>query len=82
MPSGELVNPEIKAVSKDGIEYDMTYYESTRVGGLFSDAEYAEYVYENELPKSKSIEKILIRSKSPIFVKRIFWSGFNWKDRK
>jgi len=81
LPSGEVINPEIKLISTEGIEYDLKYFESTKDGGLLRNVEYAEYVHENGFPKSTMIGKVLLRSKDPIRVKRIFWSGFNWKER-
>jgi hypothetical protein len=74
-PNGELINPEIKILGNDGFECDLKWYEGTRVQGIFSGTEYAEYSCPSGLPRQEEIQKILIRSDIPIQVRRIVWTG-------
>jgi hypothetical protein len=79
IPTGEVVNPEIKLVDEDGKEYLLAY------GGSRSSAprnEYANYRYEVDLPVDKKYEKVLIRSDIPIKTQKIIWTGYNARDLK
>ena len=80
-PSGQLVNPEIKVISVDGNEYEMTYYGADSVAGFPNGHVYADFA-NGRLKKGEKIQKLMIRSDTPIPVKEIRWSGFDWKDRK
>lgn len=76
IPSGEVVNPEIKLLDEDGKEYLLTYGGSRR----FSNNEYANYRYQINLPVDKKYDKMLIRSDAPIKTQKIIWSSYNARD--
>ncbi|MCY7377573.1 MAG: hypothetical protein LH472_16570 [Pyrinomonadaceae bacterium] len=78
IPSGEIVNPEIKLLDEDGKEYLLAYGGSRHYG----NNEYANYRYQVDLPVDKKYEKVLIRSDIPIKSQKIIWSGYNAKDLK
>lgn len=79
--NGKTATPEIKLISTDGSEYTLVYRSARLVAGIFENIEYAEYEMKGGLPKSLTIEKVLLRSDSPISAKRILWSGYDSKDR-
>ena len=76
-PSGEIINPEIKLVDENGIEYPLTYSGSR---GGESGNEIANYKYNGNLPIDKTYKKVLIRSNLPIKAKMILWSGYDARD--
>lgn len=77
IPSGEIVNPEIKLVDEDGNEYLLTYKGSR---GKENGKEIANYGYKGSLPIDKIYKKVLLRSDYPIKAKKILWSGYDAKD--
>ncbi len=82
LPNGEEIYPEITAIDSNGQEYKMILRESTRSPSLIGETiETAYFGSEIEMPSTVQIEKVLIRSDSPISAKRILWSGYNRKDR-
>lgn len=76
IPSGEVVNPEIKIVDEDGKEYLLAYGGSRNS----NNNEYANYQYQVNLPIDKKYEKLLIRSDTPIKTQKIIWSSYNVRD--
>ncbi len=78
IPSGEVINPEIKLVDEDGKEYSFAYSGAR----LYGNNEYANYKYYGDFPVDKEYEKLLIRSDSQIKAREIQWSGYNTEDLK
>ena len=79
--NAKTASPEIKLISTDGSEYTLVYRSARLTSENFEGIEYAEYGTVDGLPKSLTIEKVLLRSEAPISAKRILWSGYDWKDR-
>ena len=75
IPSGKIINPEIKLFDDSENEYNLT-----RSGSGGTDT--SRYEYEGQLPLNKTYTKVLLRSDYPIMTKQILWSGFNNRDLK
>ncbi|MEO8649243.1 MAG: hypothetical protein ABI539_08770 [Acidobacteriota bacterium] len=73
IPSGQVINPEIKLIDESGEEYLFVHS-----GARGTDI--SNYSSEKELPKKKVYQKLLIRSDFPIKTKEILWSGYDTKD--
>ena len=78
IPSGEVVNPEIRIIDVEGKEYPL-FYSGHRGGGAF---EFVNYEFEGNLPIDKKYQKVKLRSDVPLTIKKIFWSGFDQSDMK
>ena len=83
-PSGKVINPEIKIFATNGKEYDLAFLGATQVGNIISPNvdEYVEYGPSIRLRKGVKIERVQLRSDTPIRVSKILWNGVNEGDRK
>lgn len=73
VPSGEIINPEIKLIDKEGNEYSLVYDGSRGEKNVI----YRPII---ELPKNKIYEEIMLKSDIPIKANQILWTNYNAKD--
>jgi hypothetical protein len=74
-PEGEIFNPEIRLIDKEGNKYELVYDGS--LGNMRIN-----YASKDGLPEDRVFDKIMIRSKVPIKAKKVIWTFYNAKDLK
>lgn len=73
--SGHIINPDIKLITDDGVEYVI----------LFSGARgkhIATFRPEQALPKEEAFERLLIKCQNPLSIEKILWTTYDIKDMK